>query len=131
MMRKPLHAVADSQDGDPQCEDIYIALGSLGIVNGARPTGKNDAGGFELTDFVERGGARQNGGEDLLFADAAGDELGVLAAEVENDYAAQLGVRALVVFLLQLGSAGHCPPVLSITKARSRIRRHRVRPKLS
>jgi len=37
--------------------------------------------------------------------------LGVLAAEVENDHAAEFGVGALVV-LLHLCRGGHCAPLL-------------------
>src|ERR1700732_4550274 len=105
MVREPLHAVADSEDGDAERKDVDVTFRSLGIVDRAGPAGEHDAGGFELTDFVERGGTREHGGKDLLFADAAGDELRVLAAEVENDYAAAFGIGAFVV-LLHLDSAG-------------------------
>ncbi len=48
----------------------------------------------------------------MLFANAAGDELSILAAEVKNDHAAKLGIRALLLLLLHLRSAGHCPPLI-------------------
>src|SRR6266851_701635 len=87
-----------------------VAFGSLRVVDGTGSAGEHNARRFELADFVERGGARENGREDLLLANAPGDELRVLAAEIENDYAATFGVRAFVLVLLHLGSAGHCPP---------------------
>ena len=34
---------------------------------------------------VDRSGAGKDDGEDVLFADAAGDELSVLRAEIEDD----------------------------------------------
>src|SRR5882762_5948507 len=73
VMGEPLHAVADSQHGDSEGEDIYITLWRLGIVNRTGTAGKDDARRFEFADFVERGGAWEHRGEDLLFADAAGD----------------------------------------------------------
>ncbi len=88
VMGEPLHAVADSQDRDSEGQNIYVTIRGLRVVDGAGAAGEDDAGGFEFADFVERGGAWEDGGEDLLFADAAGDQLRVLAAEIEDDYAA-------------------------------------------
>ncbi len=65
--------------------------------------------GFELADFVERGGARENGREDLLLANAPGDELRVLAAEIENDYAATFRTGSLL-----LASHFHSPGCVSV-----------------
>src|SRR5216684_2840423 len=107
---EPLHTVADSQHRDAERKNGRVAFGSLRVVDGTGSAGEHNARGFELADFVERGGARENGREDLLLANAPGDELRVLAAEIENDYAAAFGVRAFVLVLLHLGSAGHCPP---------------------
>jgi hypothetical protein len=39
-----------------------------------------------------------------------------LAAEIEDDYAAEFGVGALVV-LLHLRSDGHCPPLVRVARA--------------
>jgi hypothetical protein len=46
---------------------------------------------MEFADFFEGGVAGEDFGIDLLVADAAGNELGVLAAEIENDDAAAGG----------------------------------------
>jgi len=73
VMGEPLHAVADSQHGDSEGQDTYVAVGSLRVVDGAGTAGENNARGLELADFVERGGAWEDGGKDLLFADSAGD----------------------------------------------------------
>src|ERR1700738_806099 len=108
---EPLHAVADSQHWDAERKNGWVAFGSLRIIDRAGSPGEHDACWFEFADFIERGRAWENGGKDLLFADAASDELRVLAAEVENDYAAELGVGPLVL-LLHLDSAGHLSPSL-------------------
>src|SRR5712664_2314341 len=107
---EPLHAIADSEHRNAEREHARVAFGGLRVVDRPGPTGKHDAGGFELADFIERRGARKNGGEDLLLANAAGNELGVLAAEIEHDYTAAFRVGAFVAWL-HLGSAGHYPPV--------------------
>src|SRR6266478_5742772 len=127
-MREPLHSVADAEHGDAEGKHGRVAFGSLGVVDGAGSAGEHDAAWLELADFVERGGARENGGEDLLFADAAGNELRVLAAEIEDDYAAAFGVGAFVM-LLHLDSAGHCPPISWIAKAAQGGLRDRCRSK--
>jgi hypothetical protein len=134
MVGEPLHAVADAEDRNPKCEDVDVAFGSLRVVYGAWSAGEHDSRRFEFADFVERGGAWEDGGEDLLFADSAGDELGILAAEVENDYATKFGGGALVMLLLHLRSAGHCPPVekaLLVSPKSARLRRRplQVQPK--
>jgi hypothetical protein len=82
--RDPLHAVADSQDRDTESEDAGIALGGLFVVDGAWTAGKDDAGGLEFFQGFQGRGTGKNGGEDLLFANAPGDELGVLTAEIEH-----------------------------------------------
>jgi hypothetical protein len=108
MVGEPLHAVADAEHRNAEREDARITFGSLCVVYGTGAAGEHDSRRFEFANFIERGRAWENRGEDLLFADAASDELGVLAAEVENDYAAEFGVGALLM-LLHLRSAGHCP----------------------
>jgi hypothetical protein len=89
----PLHAVAYSQNRDVEFQYAGVALGGVLIVDGAGAAGKDDPGGGIGANFVYRCGAREDGGEDLLLADATGDELGVLAAEIEDDDAAAFGLR--------------------------------------
>ena len=85
-VRHPLHAVANAEHRDAEVEHGRVAVRSVFIVDRANgAAGKDDADGLERADFVELRGAREHGGENLLFADAAGDELRVLAAEVEDD----------------------------------------------
>ena len=87
-MRDPLHAVADAEDRHAHGEDLRITLGGVGVVDGAGAAGEDQARRSIPADFFDGGGAWEDGGEDLLLANAARDELGVLAAKIQDDYAA-------------------------------------------
>ena len=80
-----LQAVADAEDGDAEGEERGVGGGGVGVVDGAGAAGEDDAAGRERADLVEGRGAGKDDGEDVELADAAGDELGVLRAEVEDD----------------------------------------------
>jgi hypothetical protein len=69
----PLHSVADSQNGDVLFQDAGVAFWGVLVVDRTRTAAEDDAYGFEAADLVQRGGTRENGGEDLLLADAPGD----------------------------------------------------------
>ena len=71
--------------GRPRCRTWSSHGGRVGFVDGRRAAGEDDAAGDVALDFFQRGGAREDDGEDVLFADAARDELRVLRAEVEDD----------------------------------------------
>ncbi len=81
----PLHAVADAEDGNAEAQDFGIADGGVFIVDGTGAAGEDDADGVVRADVFDFGVAGEDGGEDFELADAAGDELGVLAAEIEDD----------------------------------------------
>ena len=70
--------------GTPRWKN-WCRLGGIFLVDAGRAAGEDDAGGGVALDFFELGGAGENDGEDVLFADTARDELGVLRAEVEDD----------------------------------------------
>ena len=89
-----LLAVADAEDGDAEGEDLG---------GGARAAGLGDAGGAAGEDDGLRAERGEEGGVDLLvgvdlavdprLAQAAGDQLGDLAAEVDDEKALVVGVR--------------------------------------
>ena len=81
----PLHAVANPEHRNAEAQDFGIADGGVLIVDGTGAAGEDDADRVVAADFVELGAAGEDGGEDFELADAAGDELGVLAAEIEDD----------------------------------------------
>jgi hypothetical protein len=80
-----LHAVADAEDGDPHIEDLAVEARCTLGVDAIGPTGEDDASRLALLQIL-RGGARgQDLGIDLQLPQPAGDELCVLASEVEDD----------------------------------------------
>ena len=85
VMDDVLESIADAEDGEAESEDGGIGRWGVGVVDRAGASGENDSDGMVRLDFVDGGGAGKDDGEDVLFADAAGDELGVLRAEVEDD----------------------------------------------
>ena len=101
----PLHAVADSQNRDAQFQYPGIAFGSFFVVDGAGAAAEDDADRLKAADFVEGSGTGEDSGEDLLFAYPASDELGVLAAEIEDYDATAFGLRFGLV--LHGCSCGH------------------------
>src|ERR1700730_14583416 len=82
---EPMHAVTDTEDRNAKLENVRVALRRIRVVNRAWAAGEDHTNGFEGADFFERGSARQNRGEHFLLADAARDQLRVLAAEIEDD----------------------------------------------
>jgi hypothetical protein len=80
-----LEAVADAERGQAEREDGGVGGRGVGVVDGGWASAEDDADGVVGLDFGEWGGAGEDYGEDVVFADPAGDELGVLRAEVEDD----------------------------------------------
>src|SRR5437879_8575942 len=87
LVRNPLHPVANPEYGNSQRQHFWIALRRLWVIDGAWTAGQNDSRRRKLADFFNRRRARQDGGKNLLLANPARNELGVLSAEVENHHA--------------------------------------------
>ncbi len=85
LVHHELQAVTDAQHRQSEMQDALVRRRRVGVVDGRRPARQHDARGRVALDFVERGGAGQDDGEDVLFADAARDELRILRAKVEDD----------------------------------------------
>ena len=84
-LRHELAAVADAEHGHAEGEDAGVDLGRAGRVDAPGPAGEYDAygrGGFKLR---ERRGVRPQLAVYAALADAPGDELVVLPAEVKDD----------------------------------------------
>src|SRR5690349_13637814 len=79
-----VQTVADAEHRDAEVEDLGIAQGSAGGVDAGGASGEDQAAWLQLRDA--RGGEvmADQLAEDVLFADPARDELGVLRAEVED-----------------------------------------------
>ena len=83
-VRGELHAVADSQDGDAQVEDAFVAGGGGFVVDAGGAAREDDAARLHGEQLLGGDAGGDEPTEDTQFAQAAGDELGGLAAEVEN-----------------------------------------------
>src|SRR4051794_5007133 len=79
-----LQSVADAEYGQSQLENFGIGGRSVGIVDRRWASGKNDADGGVAFYFFNAGGAGEHYRKNILFADAARDELRILGAEVED-----------------------------------------------
>src|SRR5713226_5543197 len=101
-MRDPLHPVANPEHRYSQRKHLRIALGRVGVINRARPARQHDSRGLQLADFFDRRGAWQDGGEHLLFADAARNQLRILPAEIENHHAAEFRPHSASLLLSSL-----------------------------
>ena len=100
-----LQAVADAQDGDRELEDGGVDVRGGGLVDGVGPAGEDDAlgGPGQVGDLLRAG---QQLGVDVQVSEAAGYEVGVLRAEVEDEDGVEGVVR--FCFFEEVAIGGHC-----------------------
>ena len=79
-----LHAVADAENRNTQSIKLRVNHGRVFIPDGGRTAGKDDADGLLFPDFLHRDAPRDNFGIDVAFTDTAGNQLGILAAEIKD-----------------------------------------------
>src|SRR5689334_2553469 len=125
----PLHAIADSKDGNAQRQHLRVTPRRIVVINRAGAAGQDDSRGLELLNLLDGRGARQNRGENLLLADAARNQLRVLPAEVQHHHAAEfrphpasvLAFRNLLCRAFCHGASGanHEEKSTGLTSARS------------
>ena len=87
VVRHELAAVAHAEHGNAKLECLCIYLRRAGSVNALRAAGEDNADGVVCLDFVYRHAVRLYLAVDIAFPDAAGNQLVILAAEVQNKYA--------------------------------------------
>ena len=80
-----LKPVTDAEHGYAQFEHAWVRGRRVGVIHRGRAAGKNDADRGIAANFFQAGGAGEHHRKDVLFADAARDELGILRAKVEDD----------------------------------------------
>ena len=85
MMRNELQTIADAEHRHAKAENRGVGGGRIGVVDRAGATGEDDADGLMRFGFRRERSAGQDYGEDILLANAAGDELCVLRAKVKDD----------------------------------------------
>mmetsp|Transcript_18070 Transcript_18070/g.40072 ORF Transcript_18070/g.40072 Transcript_18070/m.40072 type:complete len:253 (+) Transcript_18070:1090-1848(+) len=109
-----LHAVADAQDGDAALLDHlphrWVDVGRGRVVYGGGAAGQDDTHHIALREDRGINEARKELAEDVQLAHPAGDQVRVLAAEVQD--------RNLLPRGVQLG--GHC--VLDAAGVRAHLR---------
>jgi hypothetical protein len=86
-----LHAVADAQHGDVEIEQVRIAARGAGSIDAGRAAGENQAARFQLGHALRRDVVADDLTKDVQLADAAGDELAVLRAEIKDEDAFAFG----------------------------------------
>ncbi|CRM87606.1 hypothetical protein [Pseudomonas sp. 22 E 5] len=95
-----LHAVADTEDGHAQVEYGLRATRAVGFVHGLGATGKDDAFRGEFADRFVIHVERVQFAVHADFTHAAGDQLGVLGTEVEDQNAVGVNVEGHEVSLV-------------------------------
>ncbi len=84
-VRHQLHAVADAQDRHRGVEHAVVTVRRRGIRHARRPARQDDAGRLEAGDRRERRVERQDFAIDGQLPQPAGNQLGELRAEVQDD----------------------------------------------
>ncbi len=79
-----LGPVADAKDRDPSAPDRWIRLGRVVVVHGIRAAAEDDRLGPAALQLLVGGVVWQQLGVDVQLAHPASDELGELAAEVQD-----------------------------------------------
>ena len=85
LVGEKLHAVADAEHRHAEFKQALVEAGSVLFAHAGGAAGKNDGVGMHGGHGLGGGDAGMNFGIDSGLAHAAGDELGDLGAEVEND----------------------------------------------
>ena len=92
-----LAAIADAQNGHPQPEDLRIHVGGLLVVDAVGSAGEDDPHGVKGPDLREGEGVGLHLTVDMALPDAPGDELVILAAEIQHQNRLT-GQRASLLF---------------------------------
>ena len=85
VMGEKLQAITDAEDGQSHGQHVRVGHGRVRVVDRTGAAGEDEPDGVMRLDLGDRSGAGKDDGEDVLLSYAAGDELCVLAAEVQDD----------------------------------------------
>ena len=105
LLRHHLEAVANAENRNTELEDAGIQRGRTGVVHARRPAAEHNSDRVFGGNLGRGDRVRHDLGVDARLAHAAGDQLGVLGAEVDHQH------RALRGFSL-CGGAQRMTPVL-------------------
>ncbi len=82
---KKLQAIADAENRQSQSQHLRVRGRSIRVVDRAGASGEDQPDGMMRSDLGDGRGAGEDYREDILFSYAARDELGVLAAKIQDD----------------------------------------------
>jgi hypothetical protein len=85
MMGKKLQAVTDSEDRQSQGQHAWVSGRCIRVIDRAGTSREDQSDGMMGLDFGERSATREDYREDILLSYAAGYELSVLAAKIQDD----------------------------------------------
>lgn len=85
MMGEKLQTVTDAQDRESEREDGRVRDGRILVIDRAGSSRENEPDRVMGADLGNRGATGKHDRKNVLFSYAAGDELGVLAAEIKDD----------------------------------------------
>src|SRR5882724_5945971 len=83
-MHHELQSVTNTEHGHAQFEDAPIRGRRVGVVDRGWTARKNDAKRGIATNFLQSGSAREHDRKNILFTDAARNQLRILRPEVED-----------------------------------------------
>ena len=86
MTTHELHAVTDSQHRDAKLEQLFSNSRCAIFVHRLRSAGKDDPGRLEGTDRRKLHVKRMQFAVDMRLPHPSGNKLGVLGAEIKNQY---------------------------------------------
>ncbi len=86
IMRHRLHPVADAQNGQAEVIDSFVYLRRPLVIDRRRPAGEDQPDRIPRLNDFQRRVIGQNLAVDMALADAPGDELRVLRAEVQHQH---------------------------------------------
>ncbi len=85
LVHHELQPIADAENRQAEVQHPLVCRRRVSVIYRRRPAREHNPAGVVALDFFQGCGARQDDGEDVLFADAARDELRILRAKVEDD----------------------------------------------
>jgi hypothetical protein len=85
LVGRKMHAVTDPQDRNPELENGGIHLRRVRLVDALRPTRENHSDGVLLPNLLRAEVEGLDHAVDPVLPHPAGDQLGVLAAKIQDD----------------------------------------------
>ena len=79
-----LQSIADAQHGQAQLQHARVGGRRISVIDRRRAAGKNNPDRGVAANFFQRGRAGEHYRENILFTDAARDELRILRPEIED-----------------------------------------------